>query len=62
MTHASNPSLGNMFKIALMVLGSLLLIGLVVTIVGIFPTPMLGVLALAAIGIALLPLFFRERR
>lgn len=62
MTHASNSSLGNMFKIVLMVLGSLLLIGLVVTIVDIFPTPMLGVLALAAIGIALLPLFFRERR
>ncbi len=51
-----------MFKIVLMVLGSLLLIGLVVTIVDIFPTPMFGVLALAAIGIALLPLFFRKRR
>lgn len=61
MTQASTPILSNVFKIVLMVLGSLLLVGLVVAVIGIFPAPMLGMLALIGISMALVPMFLRGR-
>lgn len=61
MVQASTHIFGNAFKIVLMAIGSLLLIALVVSVIGIFPTPMLGVLALVGVGLALLPVFLRGR-